>query len=36
MVLNTAVAICSWLAMIPFQMIARRWKPEGTDELLAG
>ncbi len=29
-------AVSVWLLMIPFQAIAGRWKPEGTDEYLSG
>jgi uncharacterized membrane protein len=33
--LNTAVAVATWFLAIPFGVVAaRRWKPEGADELL--
>ncbi len=34
--LSTTVAALMWLLGIPLGIVAQRWKPEGTDELLAG
>jgi uncharacterized membrane protein len=33
---NTTLAVCAWLLVIPFQLIANRWKPGRADELLTG
>lgn len=32
--LDSGLALAVWFGMIPFQLIARRWKPEGGEELL--
>jgi TMEM175 potassium channel family protein len=31
---STTLAVCMWFLVIPFSVIAERWKPAGTDELL--
>jgi TMEM175 potassium channel family protein len=33
---STTLAVCSWFLVIPFGLLADRWKPEGADELLPG
>ena len=32
---DSSLAVLVWLGAIPFQAIAKRWKPEGADELLS-
>jgi uncharacterized membrane protein len=32
---HTGVAVAVWFLVIPWQLVIRRWKPEGADELLA-
>ena len=34
--INTTLAVCAWLLVIPFQLIANHWKPDRADELLTG
>jgi uncharacterized membrane protein len=34
--LNTTIAVATWFLVIPFEVIANRWKPAGADELLSG
>jgi uncharacterized membrane protein len=33
---SSTLAVCTWFLGIPLAAIARRWKPEGADELLLG
>ena len=34
--ISTTLAVAMWFLAVPFGIIANRWKPEGTDELLYG
>src|SRR5690242_19443031 len=34
--ISTTLAACSWFLGVPFASMARRWKPEGADEMLLG
>lgn len=32
--IDSGLALATWFLMLPFQLIARRWKPEGAEDLL--